>query len=151
MHQQFNVQQLYALPTVYLCFVFISEQTATCATYSINWLVFITELRSVYSAVRIGSLNIAVFKRLKSNWLKLLPDACRHYTSDKVCRHSRRETVHASECCKVVWPQYVTCCMSSYSRRQFWDGSYILENLWGPCTTLYVITYYTPRTLQKLT
>ena len=41
-------------------FVFIWEQTATCATYSINWLVFITEMKSVYSAVRTGSLNKAV-------------------------------------------------------------------------------------------
>jgi len=28
--------------TVFMCFVFIWEQTATCAPYSINWLVFIT-------------------------------------------------------------------------------------------------------------
>jgi len=41
-------------------FVFIWEQTATCATYSINWLVFITEMKSVYSAARTGSLNKAV-------------------------------------------------------------------------------------------
>ena len=60
MHQQFNIQRLYVLPTLYLCFVFIWEQTATCATYSINWLVFITEMKSVYRAVRIGSLNKAV-------------------------------------------------------------------------------------------
>ena len=60
MHQQFNIQQLYVLPTLYLCFVFIWEQTATCATYSINWLVFITAMKSVYSAVRTGSLNKAV-------------------------------------------------------------------------------------------
>jgi len=46
--------------TVFMCFVFISEQTATCATYSINWSVFIAEMKSVYSAVRTGSLNIAV-------------------------------------------------------------------------------------------
>ena len=59
-HQQFNIQQLYALPTLYLCFVFIWEQTATCATYSINWLVYITEINSVYCAVRTGSLNKAV-------------------------------------------------------------------------------------------
>ena len=59
MHQQFNIQQLYALPAPYLC-VFIWEQTATCATYSINWLVFITEMKSVYCAVRTGSLNTAV-------------------------------------------------------------------------------------------
>ena len=43
MHQQFNIQQLYVLPTLY--FVFIWEQTATCAIYSINWLVFITEMK----------------------------------------------------------------------------------------------------------
>jgi hypothetical protein len=57
MHHQFNIQQLYTLPTLYLCvlYVFIWEQTANCATYSINWLVFVTELKSVYSAVRTGS------------------------------------------------------------------------------------------------
>ena len=43
-----------------MCFVFIWEQTATCATYSINWLVFITEMKCVYCAVRTGSLNKAV-------------------------------------------------------------------------------------------
>ena len=61
MHQQFNIQQMYVLTTLYLrVFVFISEQTVTCVTYSINWLVFITEMKSVYSAVRTGSLNKAV-------------------------------------------------------------------------------------------
>jgi len=61
MHQQFNIQQLYVLPTLYyMCVVFIWEQTATCATYSTNWLVLITELKSVYSAVRTGYLNDAV-------------------------------------------------------------------------------------------
>jgi len=43
-----------------MCFLFICEQTATCATYIINWLVFITEMRIVYSAVRTGSLNKTV-------------------------------------------------------------------------------------------
>jgi len=38
-HHQFNIQQPYALPHC-MCFVFIWEQTATCATYNINWLVF---------------------------------------------------------------------------------------------------------------
>ena len=60
MYHQFNIQQLYALPTLYLCFVFIWEQTATYAPYSINWLVFITEMKSVYSAARTGSLNKVV-------------------------------------------------------------------------------------------
>ena len=44
-----------------MCFVFIWEQTATCTTYSINWSVFITEMKSVYCAVRTGSLNKAVW------------------------------------------------------------------------------------------
>jgi len=60
MHQQFNIQQLYVLPTIFMCFEFISEQTANCATYSIKWLVFITQLKSAYRAVRTASLNKAV-------------------------------------------------------------------------------------------
>ena len=37
MHHQINIQQLYVLPTLYLCVLCLSvEQTATCATYSIN-------------------------------------------------------------------------------------------------------------------
>ena len=46
--------------TVFMCFVFIWEQTATCATYNINWLVFTTDMKSVYCAVRTGSLSKAV-------------------------------------------------------------------------------------------
>ena len=50
---------LYA-PCILVCFVFIWEQTANCATCSTNWLAFITEMKSVYRAVRTGSLNKAV-------------------------------------------------------------------------------------------
>ena len=42
--------------SVFMCFVWISEQTATISLYSINWLVFITESECVYCAVRTGSL-----------------------------------------------------------------------------------------------
>jgi hypothetical protein len=38
-----------------MCFVRISEQTATFALQNINWLVFITEVESVHSAVRTES------------------------------------------------------------------------------------------------
>ena len=58
---QFNIQPTVgSAHTVFMCVVFIWGQTATCATYSINWLVFITEMKSVYSAVRTGSLNKGV-------------------------------------------------------------------------------------------
>jgi hypothetical protein len=46
--------------TVFMCFVFIWEQTATFATSIINWFVIITELKSVHSVVRTGPLNKAV-------------------------------------------------------------------------------------------
>ena len=42
--------------SVFMCFVWISEQTAIISLYSINWLVFITETLSVYCAVRTGCL-----------------------------------------------------------------------------------------------
>ena len=44
--------------SVFMCFVWILEQTAVISLYSINWLVFITETGCVYCAVRTGSLNI---------------------------------------------------------------------------------------------
>ena len=75
-----------------MCFVFIWEQTATCPTYSINWLVFITEMKSVYSAVRTGSgfynrdekcLQHGtdwVFKYSSQSWWLLGVDQCLHHT-----------------------------------------------------------------------
>ena len=48
-----------------MCFVTISEQTATFALYCTDWLVFITEVESVYCAVRIESLYNADTIRLQ--------------------------------------------------------------------------------------
>jgi hypothetical protein len=39
-----------------MCFICISEQTATFALNNINWLFFITAVESVYCAVRAESL-----------------------------------------------------------------------------------------------
>jgi len=44
--------------SVFMCFVWIWEQTAIIFLYNINWLVFITETECVYCAVRTGSLYI---------------------------------------------------------------------------------------------
>ena len=44
--------------SVFMCFVWVWEQTAIISLYSINWLVFITEPECVYCAVRTGSLYI---------------------------------------------------------------------------------------------
>jgi hypothetical protein len=53
MYRQFNIHNSTLCPhTVFMCFVWISEQTAIISLYNINWLVFITETESVYCAVR---------------------------------------------------------------------------------------------------
>ena len=43
---------------VFMCFVWISEQTTIISLYNINWLVFVTETECVYCAVRTRSLYI---------------------------------------------------------------------------------------------
>jgi hypothetical protein len=62
----------------------IWEQTATCATYSINWLVLITEMKSVYSAVRNGSLNKAVCVSSLNGFLRANSDLC-HLQHKRIC------------------------------------------------------------------
>jgi len=45
MHHQFNIQQIYVNPdTMFVCFVWISEQTAIISLYNIKCLVFIIEI-----------------------------------------------------------------------------------------------------------
>jgi len=41
----------------FVCLVWIWEQTANCALQNIKRLIFITEVESVYCAVRTGSLH----------------------------------------------------------------------------------------------
>ena len=55
-----HLRILHSAHIVFMCFVFISEQIATFASYNINRLAFITEIKNVYCAVRTGSLNKAV-------------------------------------------------------------------------------------------
>ena len=79
-----------------MCFVFIWEQTATCANYCINWLVFITEMKSVYSAVRTGSLNKAVCASSSNGYnIRLLltyqPTSCQTAVWKQPCRTSRTD------------------------------------------------------------
>ena len=38
--------------SVFMCFVLILEQTAIISLYSIDWLVFVTEMECVYCVVR---------------------------------------------------------------------------------------------------
>ena len=59
MYHQFNIHNSTFCPhSVFMCFVWISEQTAIISLYNINWLVFITETECVYCAVRTECLII---------------------------------------------------------------------------------------------
>jgi hypothetical protein len=42
MYQQFNIQQMYALPTLYLCVLYLSHNKQQLFPYKLNWLFFIT-------------------------------------------------------------------------------------------------------------
>jgi hypothetical protein len=57
MHQQFNIQQLYALATLYLCVCIYLRTNSDLCHLQHKLIGFITEMKSIYSAVRTGSLN----------------------------------------------------------------------------------------------
>ena len=57
-HQVEHTNSTFCPHSVFMCSVWISEQTAIISLYSINWLVCITETECVYCAVRTGSLYI---------------------------------------------------------------------------------------------
>jgi hypothetical protein len=69
--------------SVFMCFVWISEQTAIISLYIINWLAFITETECVYCAVRIESLTIPS----KAQWLLYVPPGLT-VTNSTFCPHS---------------------------------------------------------------
>jgi hypothetical protein len=52
-----------------MCFMWISDQSATYALYIIKWFVFITEAQSVYSAVRAESLYKTDSLSSSKGWL----------------------------------------------------------------------------------
>jgi hypothetical protein len=55
---RFNTNSTFCPHSVFMCFIWIWEQTAIISLYNINWLDFITETECVYCAVRTGSLYI---------------------------------------------------------------------------------------------
>ena len=58
-HQLQLTEILCSAHNTFMCFTWISEQTAIISLYSINLSVFITEADSVYCVVRAGSLDKA--------------------------------------------------------------------------------------------
>jgi len=56
-HQTEHSEILCSAHNTFMCFAWISEQTAIISPYAINLSVFITEAQSVYCSVRSGSLK----------------------------------------------------------------------------------------------
>jgi len=56
MHQQINIQQLYALSTLYVFCFYLRTKSDLCHLQH-KILVFITEMKSVHCAVRIWALT----------------------------------------------------------------------------------------------
>jgi len=71
----FNISTL-CPHSVFMCFVWISEQTAIISLYNINWLVFIPQAVCVYCAVRTQSSCIISVRAT----LKLGPRICREWS-----------------------------------------------------------------------
>ena len=61
---------------VFMCFVWISEQTAIISLYNIKRLVFITETECVYCAVRTEHLNV-IQVSLSLNGLRVVDQTTR--------------------------------------------------------------------------
>jgi hypothetical protein len=77
-----NIQQSHVLPTqLYLCFVWIWEQTAIISLYSINRLVFITERKCVYCAVR------------TEHWTFTNPTFCPHSCIYVLCGSQNKQRI----------------------------------------------------------
>jgi hypothetical protein len=61
--------------SVFMCLVWIWEQTAIISLYSINWLVCITETECVYCAVRSAHSVDTWARHLSLSWARLIQSA----------------------------------------------------------------------------
>jgi len=103
--------------TVFMCFVWISEQTAIISLYNINWLVFVTETECVYCAVRTGCLyNITLSSAQHSS----TPAANTHsrislrfFFTQSVYQQQQQQQRHAADLDKPL-PKH-NCCVSFYA------------------------------------
>jgi hypothetical protein len=72
-HQKvWHSQILLSAHTICTYIVIISERTAISALYNMNWLVFITKMKSVYCAVWSGSLNKTIYTSCLKGQSKIL-------------------------------------------------------------------------------
>ena len=94
--------------SVFMCFVWISEQTAIISLYSINWLVFITQTECVYCAVRTVTVTSPLRVHLK--------DISHLLSALQFCHLQSRTRISVSSCLLRVSP------ISAYLNAKFIAG-----------------------------
>ena len=129
--------------SVFMCFVWIWEQTAIISLYSINWLVWITETECVYCAVRTGSLYIiqvmcfvwiweqtAIISIYSVNWL-----VCITETESVYCA-VRTGSLYIIQVIWFVWIWEQTAIISQCSINWL-EMEFVLLNVWTNVYTLF--------------
>jgi hypothetical protein len=107
--------------SVFMCFVWISDQTAITSLYSINWLVFITETQCVYCAVRIWS-------SCKAQWFLYVPPGLT-FANSTFCPHSAfmcfvwiSEQTAIISLCSINWQVFRTETQCVYCAVGIWSS-----------------------------
>jgi hypothetical protein len=100
-------------PAVFTCWHLSVKNNDLC--HSIKWLVFITEMKSVYSAVRTGSLNTAVCAcaTYSINWLVFITEMKSVYSAVRTGSLNKAVCACATFCIK--WLAFITEMKSVYS------------------------------------
>ena len=128
---------------VFMCFVWISEQTAIISLYNINCLVFIRESECVYSAVRTGCIyqvnsSLSTVTRKQTNTHGILKNALMTelFKSYEIWFwFDRTEGNSQSSTAPLVRRQY--CCIMDMYRLihfVFQTASYLPLYRRGPCS-----------------
>jgi hypothetical protein len=112
--------------TVFMCFVWIWEQIAIISLYNINWLVCITEMGSVYCAVRTGYLN---------TWCQL-QENCKRV---KVASHLRSTAVQDVTTSRIT--QFTTHAHPSYQSSSIQSSLHIISFLTHCHSKLHTFRY----------
>ena len=91
--------------SVFMCFVWISEQTAIISLYNISWLYFTTETECVYCVIRTGSLYM-INVNPSVQYIRLSPS---HNATTNTCFQSQnRPSATLSNSCNRIVCSMVT-------------------------------------------
>ena len=127
--------------TVFMCFVWISEQTAIISLYNINWLVFITETKCVFCAV--GTVSLYIIQVNLSVWtLTDVTDDAQSPTDTCYCSvGSQRQVIKRDST-----PELIDC-------RRWWNVYFFLGDA-ATChhlVTLQTATFNSSTVIPRLT